>query len=129
MAKKAEPESTQTPEAKLSMIAGRVLPTRMPMPQVRPADVTRAIHLVRRAVLAMQAHDPLAPVLREVVAELVSGSSLSAGQSQYRLRAVADALALDPHAESLLRDVREAQEALSIRAAATPAAPESAAPG
>lgn len=116
MAKKAEPETTQTPEAKISMI-GRVLPTpRMPTPQVRPDDVAQAVHLVRRAALAMQAHDPLAPILREIVAELVGGS-LAAGRSRHALGVVAGALALDPHAETVLRDVRAAIQALSPSAA------------
>jgi hypothetical protein len=86
-------------------------PYMRPRPAPRLVDLSRVVHLVRRAAFALQTQDPLAPVLREIVADLIHNGS-TVGRSQHSLTVVADVLALDPHATEATRDVREALVAL-----------------
>lgn len=90
-----------------------------PRPAPRVVDLPRVVHLVRRATFALQAQDPLTPVLREIVADLVHNGP-STGRSRHSLTVVADVLALDPHATEATRDVREALVALEGTTAPAP---------
>lgn len=77
----------------------------------KPVDLPRVVHLMRCAALTLSAQDPVTPVLREMVVELLRGGTGAASISR-KLAVIADSLALDPHAEAACRDVRAALELL-----------------
>lgn len=91
-------------------------------PQARPVDLPRVIHLLRRAALTLQQQDPVAPVLKEVVANLLHSGS-RAESYRHKLTTLAAALALDPHSGEAERDVKAALELLTGPTAGEPAAP------
>lgn len=91
-------------------ILGRIRPAK-PFMAPRPVDLPRVLHLVRRAALTLPAHDPMSPVLRQVVVDLLHSGD-RARSHHGKLDTIADVLALDPHSEEAHRDVRAALDLL-----------------
>lgn len=75
------------------------------------SDLSRVVHLLRRAALTLNSQDPVVQVLRQVVETVLRDRSL-ADSSLHSIALVADALALDPHAVEAERYVRAALNAL-----------------
>lgn len=90
-----------------------------PEPARPRVDLPRVLHLLRRAALALNAQDPLAPQIRQSIDKVFTLAYMEVGANSpalNHLRTIVGVLALDPHAEAASRDVRAALELLEAPA-------------